>query len=214
VTTSANDPGQDVAVSVSGGTYGQGFLQNQGAGKSASATASVAATACGDQRDLMIAEYSLPQNLVTLRPTCPDFTQTSPSSNYAFVGPGWPSSGSNYLNWSTYRSWAILRSYLGSNLDALVSSGPPFGIVILSGYRNPAKQQTYWKGTRNSRHTYGDAVDVNTYRSNAQWQLMHDFVRGAAAGVYACIEPIAQSSNNHLHMDWEPWSACPAKFQQ
>ena len=155
---------------------------------------------CNDQRDTIIAEYKTYH--VGLQPACMDFTQSSPSANFSFAS----------LNSSTYQ-WAILRPYLGTGIDA-IDSHAPYGMTINSGYRNPAKQHSLNPSAPNSRHQFGDAVDINTLNNNTQWQQMHDTAKqwGTAGGA-VCMEPRAVSTNNHLHVNWRPVAKLLSKVE-
>jgi hypothetical protein len=156
--------------------------------------------ACGDERDAAIAEYSTYH--VGLRPNCSDFTQSTPSTNFSF----------STLNSGNY-SWAILRSYLGTNLDAIFPNAP--AMVMTSGYRNPAKQHAVNPSTPNSRHSFGDAVDIATYNSLTSWGQMHSAAKqwGTASGS-PCFEPYTVSTTNHLHVDWRPLASCSTAWRQ
>jgi len=141
----------------------------------------------GDQRNTIIQEYV---TLATVYfPQCSEFTQTLSDPHFTF----------KELNTGNY-SWAILRSYFISELDALNVLSPGFGVN--SAYRNPAKQkaidiangQKYWN--TGSRHMYGDAVDVATTQSNwTQYQ-------GWGHQLSACVEPSSMSGYGHAHLDW------------
>ncbi len=177
-------------------------LTLQTAQGTAHGTVQVVAGACADQRDSIIAEYVTYG--VSLSPTCSSFTQSSPTANFTF----------GTLNSGTY-AWAILTNYLGSGLDGIFAN-EPYAMVITSGYRNPAKEYTINAAyVATSRHEYGDAVDIATYNSNTQWTSMHNAARqyGTTGGT-PCIEPLTQSTNNHLHVDWRPVAQCAPKWLQ
>jgi hypothetical protein len=87
---------------------------------------------------------------------------------------------------------------------------------INSGYRNPAKQNVVNPSAPNSRHQFGDAVDIATNNSDTQWQDMHDTSKtyGVEDSMSPCFEPNSVSTNNHLHADWRPLASCSTTWRQ
>jgi hypothetical protein len=118
-------------------------------------------------------------------------------------------------------NWALLQSSMlnGIMMIELVNGGP---IAITSAYRSPLVQNNLDQNniqagkqkvaSPHSRHLHGDAVDIATYRNDTTWFSMKQLVRNNIANV--CIEPLRFSTNNHLHVDWRPWSMCPEAWQQ
>ena len=215
VSTGPNSAGETVTITVTGGTDNAlitGFQNSnsRATGNSVSGNAIVAGNGCGgDDRDKLIIEYNNPQNLVSLRPACTDFRQTSPTAHFSFSS----AQSNNYLNWGDY-SWAILTFNLGTSLDTLwAAPNPTYPLLVSSGYRNPAKEQRVRLGTVNGPHTYGYSVDFQIpagQQTVGNWQQFHDFVKGVAGTpVPPCIEPLAVQNNkpNHLHVDWR--GTCP-----
>lgn len=149
---------------------------------------------CGDQRGNIIAEYN--QEGVAFTPNCSDFTQSVPSlSHYSF----------SQWNSSTY-GWAILKDTVVSNTYCVVAnhgSTPPFS----SGYRNPVRNLQV-SGALNSRHVYGDAVDLDTPNApnNTMYNALRTIAKGGSCGV-ACVEP-RSIAPNHFHADYR--GACPS----
>ena len=213
VTTTAGDPGQVVTVAVTGGNYGFGFQPNQGAGRAGGNTAVIVPPGpCFNALDTIIAEYKNPLYGIDFVPVCNDFTQVSPSSRFPFR----PASGQiGYLNWGDNPFWAILTPYFGANLDYLAASGPPFDLAVTSAYRNPRKN---WEISRsvNGPHTHGNAVDLDAKHDDQKWIQLRTFIRNATGvvGSGACIEPLIQSSNSHVHVDWRPLAKCNPDWLQ
>jgi hypothetical protein len=223
VSTTAGDPGQDVTVTVTGGTYGQQFAQNQGAGKQAQGNAAVAASQCTDPAlNKLIAEYMTFGS--ALHPTCASFQALQMVGTPAAMqhlsisvalGTNVPTSD---LNWSLY-NWAIVLPSLTTGLNSILANT---AIGITSAYRNPVKENS-----GSSRHVFGDAADLNTQSSDTVWQTLFNSVHSAlTGGVNYCIEPKAAadppppagtkvdySTNSHLHVDWRPGS-CPNYWLQ
>jgi hypothetical protein len=159
---------------------------------------------CGDQRDALIAEYATYN--VQLVPTCYDFTQGPVGLFYEFY---------NY-NTGDY-SWALVRYPLtvptssGYGLNMLCTSilnntGPGGGVVhnLLSGYQNPAHNASIPGSAPNSRHMFGDALDmVNISNTQAE----HDNIQLLANAAGAWVEPTTKRFACRLrciHVDWGP----------
>jgi len=156
-----------------------------------SATISIPA-ACGDDRDAIIKEYFALG--VTLHPVCPSFSSSvPPDSLFTF----------SQLNTSYYPDWAILLNSLYTGIRVTQSN---YGSTLTptSGYRDPRKekdidtQQGVRNWTVNSRHEYGDAIDLGTGNS----QTKFNSIRSAGLKAGACAEPVGQSGLNHVHLDW------------
>lgn len=147
-------------------------------------------TACGDQRDTIIAEYESENTIYY--PPCDLFTQNTGDPTYTF----------SLLNYGTY-SWAVLRPYFITELHNLADLT---SFTITSAYRNPAEEKyidtlnggMWYPG---SRHMYGDAVDVAT-SGKSQWTTYQ--TDGHQIG--ACVEPVGVAgyplNYSHAHLDW------------
>jgi hypothetical protein len=157
---------------------------------------------CGDARDLARYEYdsygvrdSSMAPPVKWRPFCEDFSQTRSSAYFAFAE----------LNWGDY-SWALIRQPLiigataGYGLDKWRQNyGLP--MTVNSAYRNPAHNAATPGSAQNSRHMFGDAVDIRVpSQTVTEWQDIEDALEGAFPSF---IEP--QSGPCQLkcvHGDW------------
>lgn len=123
---------------------------------------------CGDQRDTIITEYGTPPYSTGVSPACNVFTQ---SVSVPSVPGNQESITFQEINSGTY-SWAIAPQYFINNLANL---GVHSQYNITSAYRNPAKEYAVdmsvaaGKYYKNSRHLFGDAVDIAT-SSQAIWQ--------------------------------------------
>ena len=234
VSTGPNSAGETVTITVTGGTdYGlaTGFQQvsGLGTGNSGVAQAYVAPNNCQDSRNALIFEYEVYQS--DLQPTCASFVALNMAMSIAAMQNGsvpfamgsQVSNATTALNWSVY-NWAIVVPNLTSGLNTILAST---ALTIDSAYRNPEKEYSLFGGKVpvTSRHVHGDAVDLYTQNDDAVWTALQATVRSALKtglqnGVNYCFEPKAQSSNNHLHVDWEPFGssvatqACPNNFTQ
>jgi len=148
---------------------------------------------CGDDRDTIIKEYySLG---VTLHPVCSSFSSTAQlGSIFTF----------SQLNSSYFPDWAILLSSLYSG-TANTQSNYGSSLTPNSGYRDPQKEKDIDTGqgmtsiwTVNSRHEYGDAVDLAT----GSILTTFNSIRSAGLKAGACAEPKANSGVAHVHLDW------------
>ena len=142
---------------------------------------------CGDERGDMIEEYE--DKGVSWTPDCSDFTQSESSTHFSFSD----------LNSGTY-SWAVIDNDLEDGVDDVYDD---YGSIdINSGYRSPIKNNQVG-GATNSRHVYGDAVDIDS--DSSTWD---DIAASAYSAAGGCIEPKADSGTGHVHSDWRPGS-CP-----
>jgi hypothetical protein len=162
---------------------------------------------CGDVRDQIVQEYYL--YLVALTPTCSTFSNS--------IGPD------PYTIWTlipdetaSYKPWAIIQAYLPPNLN-LVQSQISQTLSISSGYRNPAAeyaaaQANGVKPAHNSRHMYGDAVDIRASNNSGYWSQL----RTAGHTAKACVEPSNISTYSHAHLDWRKYygatAGCPPNW--
>ncbi len=149
---------------------------------------------CGDTRDELIPMYA--QYNVLLSPVCSDFTQTASSSTYSF----------NDLNIHNTYAFALLRypiigpQFMGYGLEMLVNLiGTPVH-AINSGYRNPDHNADIG-GASNSRHMFGDAVDlVNITQTKTEWAQIRNLAIQAGADY---VEPFTGPCGNAcVHVDW------------
>lgn len=132
---------------------------------------------------------------MNLNPACNDFTQSVPTqSHYSFA----------QWNSGTY-SWALLKDTVTGGTYCVVfnhGSTPGFN----SGYRNPAHNAIV-SGAQNSRHVYGDAVDLDTPTApnNSLYDSLRFIAKSGACEV-SCVEPRSMSPS-HFHSDYR--GACP-----
>jgi hypothetical protein len=200
------DSQDDVTVVVeSHGATGQGFLpQDPGQPNSPTGQNNSARIRCGDARDALIQEYIT--WTVNLTPKCSDFTQTAQSDHFSY----------DELTTQSGTSWAILRSVLtdpassGRSLDywrQLLGGVPQ---IVNSGYRGPYHNATMTDangnpapGATQSRHMYGDAVDMRNFSQTPdEWQVKYDAFHQAGT---AYVEPQEGPCKlKCVHGDWWP----------
>lgn len=149
--------------------------------------------ACGGERDQMIKEYK--DHQVNLTPACSDFTQSAHSAFFTF----------KELSVNEPHAWALVREPLtidksdGYGLDkwrdAYGSSR-----IINSAYRSPKKNADVG-GAAQSRHMYGDAVDLrNASGGDTEYNAM---VTAANAARADYIEPVTGPCKKAcVHADW------------
>ncbi len=151
-------------------------------------------TGCGDERDQMIAEYATYGGY--LSPTCASFTKTAHSVYFAFAE----------LNVNDSYSWAIIRYPLtapassGYGLDLWRADAGGVPRYVNSAYRAPAHNQAVG-GVPNSRHIFGDAVDLrNVPQTQAEYNLLSNAANEAQADY---IEPwTGPCGSGCVHGDW------------
>lgn len=151
-------------------------------------------TGCGDSRDQIIAEYAALGGY--LSPTCSSFTQTASAAHFTFAE----------LNVNNPYSWAIIRFPLTASASASYglerwranAGGVPR--YVNSAYRPPQHNQNVG-GVPNSRHIFGDAVDLrNVPRTEAEYNLLRNAALDADAGY---VEPLTGSCGyGCVHADW------------
>ena len=155
---------------------------------------------CGDERDEIIAEYRAYD--VNLTPACEDFTQTVPSTA--------PYTFDKYNIHNNY-GWALIREPLTRksgdglrswvvNIKLLLGAKRP----VNSAYRAPKRNKKIG-GAAQSRHMYGDAIDLrNVTRTLAEYEAMRDAANVAGADY---IEPwIGPCKDGCVHADWRSHS--------
>jgi hypothetical protein len=151
---------------------------------------------CGDERDKLRKEYI--DYKVGLSPLCENFTQSASNAYYQFAE----------LNTGNY-SWALLR-------DPLTRSGADYGLAawvtaigntpkINSAYRNPKRNYGIPGAAGQSRHMYGDAVDLkNKSRTEKEYQKLQKAARSAGASY---IEPLdGPCGLGCVHADWRHYA--------
>lgn len=148
--------------------------------------------ACGDERDTIIKEYKTYG--VSLKPTCSFFTQIRGSANFPFSD----------LNTGDY-SWGLIRDPLTTNAIqfGLVEWQSQYGgsMIVNSAYRNPSRNNRIPGSAKQSRHMYGDAVDIrNETRTINEYNQRADAARRSRADY---IEPwTGPCGNGCVHADW------------
>lgn len=156
---------------------------------------SSSSSGCGDERDQMIAEYANFGGYLT--PTCSSFTQSAHSFFFTFAE----------LNVFNTYSWAIIRSPL------TVASSAGYGLdkwresygssrIANSAYRAPKHNHDVSPSNPDSRHIFGDAVDLrNQSGTPTEWDAMVT-AAGLTGAKASYIEPLAMSGLSHVHADW------------
>jgi hypothetical protein len=149
-------------------------------------------SACGDERDTIIAEYATYG--VSWTPGCDDFSQTAHSDHFTFTE----------FNSGDY-SWAIVKAALTipeTSSYGLERWRKEYGSsrIINSAYRNP-KHNSDVGGAKDSRHMYGDASDLrNESRTEDEWTNMQAAATRAQADY---IEPRNGPCDiGCVHADW------------
>ena len=144
-------------------------------------------------------------------PACSTFTQTSGSVDFPF----------DQLNTGDYPNWAILRSVLFAGLDTMQQAcwnqiGPApapvcnFTFTITSGYRNPADNASTPHSGHNSRHMFGDAADIATFKNQTTWNVVRAIAKSNT--VNGCVEPQNISTLNHVHVEWPDMASLTSSF--
>jgi hypothetical protein len=144
--------------------------------------------ACGDGRTALIQEYR--DHGVHVIPVCADFTRDAHSVHFSFA----------LLNTGDH-DWAILRPTLLAGLESIYTQNGDRRIGINSAYRNPARNARLQGSAPNSRHLYGDAVDITSDEDT--W----DHFRAIGISLGGCVEPVNLSGTGHVHVDWR--GSCP-----
>jgi Peptidase M15 len=147
---------------------------------------------CGDQRDAIIAEYTMAT--INPTPTCASFSQTAHSTYFTF----------GELNTGNF-SWIIARAPITVNQSA------GYGLdrwrfnygsarIVNSAYRNPVRNAAVG-GANASRHMFGDAVDLrNVTQTQAEYDAMYVAAQNAGADY---IEPTTLPCGlGCSHADW------------
>lgn len=152
-----------------------------------------ASAACGDERDQIIQEYK--DKGVNLTPTCSDFTQSAHSVYFSYAE----------LTVNEPHTWALIREPLTidkSNGYGLDKWRDAYGSsrIINSSYRSPVKNSQVG-GAPQSRHMYGDAVDLrNESGGDTEYNAMVTAANTAKADY---IEPVSgPCAKACVHADW------------
>ena len=149
--------------------------------------------ACSAEKNQIIDEYR--DFRVNLTPACTDFTRSAHSSYFSF----------GELSVNSPYTWALVREPLtvdksgGYGLDKWrdVYGSPR---IVNSAYRSPRKNSSVGGATQ-SRHMYGDAVDLrNVSGSDEEYNAMVTAANTAKADY---IEPVSGPCRKAcVHADW------------
>jgi hypothetical protein len=147
---------------------------------------------CGDDRGNIIKEYRV--RSTDWVPNCSDFVSSMNSTYFT----------TSEYNYNGYHTYFIAKSPLTSGADATrISYGA--ALTTTAGYRCPDKQNDINpSAVVTSRHHHGDAMDWSASNSDTVWAN----IKTAAKANSACVEPLLNSSNNHVHSDWR--GSCPS----
>jgi len=147
----------------------------------------------------LIKEYK--QYGLSWNPTCSDFYQ-SVNDDYHFY------STADFMVDDQY-SWFAYQHNVLYNATCVISWAQ-LGIPHLnSGYRNPAFNLSVSRA-RNSRHTYGDAVDLRMTDLDGWWRYFN--IAHNTGGYFCtpgCVEP-RQYTPTWVHLDYR--GACPSGY--
>jgi hypothetical protein len=152
------------------------------------------AAQCGDERDNLIAEYT--QYGVSLHPQCNWFTQNAQSAYFTFdqINHPCPSHPMPEFSWALVKQSLVAASSSGHGLDRWqdeyrkLTGNLTDQRVINSGYRDPVQNAACGSTAPNSRHQYGDAVDLmNVSRTGREWKNI--YVAAKRAGTYLPTDP-------------------------
>lgn len=146
---------------------------------------------CSGERGTIVQEYI--DYRVTLALRCSFFTQTAHSQYFSFA-----EMETGDYTWALVRRPLVRPASSGYGLDRWRELyGAPR--IINSAYRNPSRNARVG-GAPQSRHMYGDAVDLRNESGTAgEWQQMDDAARLAGADYR---EPLSLSGYGHVHADW------------
>ncbi len=178
---------RSVSVTTSGGTSG-GLTFN---------VTAPGGGGCGYERDTLIQEYATYN--VNLTPECAWFTQSASSQYFTF----------SELHVNDFYSWALIRQPLvvnkssGYGLDRWreLYGGPR---TVNSGYRSPSKNASI-AGAAQSRHMYGDAVDLaNASHTRQEYDDMANAAKygNPNAGASWVEDWSGPCGDGCVHADW------------
>ncbi len=145
--------------------------------------------ACNDERDIIIQEYAT--HGVNWTPTCADLEQ--------FADPKFA------LPEDTHSPWGIVKSVIYVKLAYIQEIAVMGNLRVTSGYRCPHKNAGIPGSATNSRHLYGDAMDLTPPAEmwNPPTEERYNQLRNAAVQSDPAYITIWSSySDRHLHVDY------------
>ena len=161
-----------------------------------SLTAPICAGGLSDPRTELVYEYRTvyPNGTPAWRAGCQDFTNVGGSANFSWA---------EWSGGSDHQAWAVAGAGMFANLESVLTN---YGgaLRIESAYRCPGRNAAVG-GAGNSRHMYGDAVDltpVSQVWSHAEYLILSLAARRAGA---TFIEPWGDGPGQtmtHVHADW------------
>jgi hypothetical protein len=150
----------------------------------------------------MVAEYRIPSLGIGWIPQCGDFRfwlDNGNGENSVYFG--W----SDFANEHDYPFFALISWRLEVGIDQIQEAWNNLGNGTLftnSGYRSPIHNRDHMApsppGAANSRHLFGDAMDIATDAGN--WQAVRDVAK--AQSPVPCAEPFRDSGPGHVHVDY------------
>jgi hypothetical protein len=147
-----------------------------------------------DERDTNISEYHTYG--VGFIPFCSAFSTGGSSQHFSWEE--WTVSG-------YHQPWAIAAPDMFTHLEDTRSNYDRGALLITSAYRCPHKNASLPGAAQNSRHQYGDAVDLvplNQEWGYGEWELLSSAAQQAGA---TFIEPWGTGpgqTDDHVHADW------------
>jgi len=184
LTVDENAGGQNVTIAVNSTGY-NGLNFQAGPGQSSQGTAQVQVYYCADaQQNQIAAQYPVPDSTTGMAfvPLCIWFTQTASSLYYSATQQG--NFGKQPFGWALVKNPLTTPAYTFYGLDFwtyLMGAGAQ---TIDSTYRPPVYNQQKG-GQPDSRHQFGDAVDIHNVSGT---QLEHD--------LKACLASVAAASSS------------------
>lgn len=167
--------------------------RTSGVGDSASKLVTVNAGACGDDRDVIIAEYR--EFSVNPVPTCSELADTTNTARFT-----WQQLNRNFQDGNPHHPWGLARSALRTGLDETWTNYSRGTITLSSGYRCPHGNHAVG-GVANSSHVHGRAADM---KSDQPWTLEEfTLLRNAARDAGAVFLTNWDTyTDRHLHAKW------------
>ena len=108
------------------------------------------------------------------------------------------------FNTGDYR-WAMVKPKMVERYKIIAENYVPHPAKINSAYRNPVRNKKAG-GRPESRHIYGDAVDIQTVAighegppNKKDWQTLVDISKKTNPSY---IERLEESKAGHVHVDW------------
>jgi hypothetical protein len=142
--------------------------------------------ACGDERDTMITEYST--HNVNLSPICTTFEN---------VASRFIAAGDSHGSWGIDRGLGVWLSFIQEH------SGLSGNARVTSGYRCPHRNASIAGAASQSRHMYGDALDLYPppdYPTDLQHYTLYR--NSALQSDPGYITEWDTYADRHLHVDW------------